>query len=41
MIDENKYPIYQLEKFKNKYVETLDTHNSLRIIQHIETLKQN
>lgn len=36
IIEQEKYPYEEYEKFKNKYIETLDTNNAERIIKEIK-----
>ena len=36
IIEQEKYPYEEYEKFKNKYIETLDTNNTERIIKEIK-----
>ena len=36
VIDEDKYPYEEYQKFKDKYIETKDTNNSKRIIEKIK-----
>lgn len=38
IIEQEKYPYKEYEKFKQKYIETLDTNNSKRIIETIKNI---
>lgn len=36
IIEKKEYPYEEYEKFKSKYIETLDTENSKRIVENIK-----
>ena len=38
MIEKGEYPYEEYEKFKSKYIETIDTDNSKRIIENIKKM---
>ena len=38
MIEKKEYPYEEYEKFKEKYIETIDTQNSERIVNHIKSI---
>ena len=40
VIEEDKYPYEEYQKFKDKYIETKDINNSKRIIEHIKKIIQ-
>lgn len=40
MIERQEYPEEEYEKFKNKYIETIDTKNSERIVNYIKSIKK-
>ena len=35
MIEQDKYNYKELEKFKNTYIETIDTENTKRIVEYV------